>query len=80
MVAKSYSTEFGKPCIWIEDLYLKEPYRHKGIGSGVLQFIIEQFPGCVYRLEVEEENAPAVHTYRKNGFREMPYIEMKKGR
>ena len=23
MVAKSFSTEFGKPCIWIEDLYLK---------------------------------------------------------
>ena len=23
MVAKSFSTEFGKPCMWIEDLYLK---------------------------------------------------------
>ena len=33
MIAKSFSTEFGKPCIWIEDLYLKEEYRGSGIGS-----------------------------------------------
>ena len=26
MVAKSYSTEFGKPCIWIEDIYLTEQH------------------------------------------------------
>ena len=35
MVAKSYSTEFGKPCIWIEDLYIKEKFRGQGIGGSV---------------------------------------------
>lgn len=78
MVAKSFSTEFGKPCIWIEDLYLKEPYRNSGIGSQLLQFIMDRFPGCIYRLEVEKENARAVAAYRKNGFAELPYMEMKK--
>ena len=78
MVAKSYSTEFGKPCIWIEDLYLKEPYRGKGLGSRMLQFITEQFPGSIFRLEVEEENAHAIATYQKNGFDVLPYMEMKK--
>ncbi|MBQ7341292.1 MAG: GNAT family N-acetyltransferase [Oscillospiraceae bacterium] len=78
MVAKSYSTEFGKPCIWIEDLYLKEPYRGKGLGSQVLQFIFDQFPGSIFRLEVEEENAHAIAAYRKNGFEVLPYLEMKK--
>ena len=29
------------------------------------------------RLEVEAENRRAMHVYRKNGFEEMPYIEMK---
>lgn len=33
MVAKSFSTEFGKPCIWIEDLYLKPEYRGMGIAG-----------------------------------------------
>ena len=27
MLAKSFSTEFGKPCIWIEDLYIRVAYR-----------------------------------------------------
>ena len=38
MVAKSFSTEFGKPCIWIEDLYLKPEHRSLGIGSNFLHF------------------------------------------
>lgn len=78
MIAKSYATEFGKTCIWIEDLYLKEPYRNAGIGSAALQFIMEQFPDCVYRLEVEEENVRAIAAYKKNGFTVLPYMEMKK--
>ena len=77
MVAKSYSTEFGKPCIWIEDLYLKEPYRGKSLGSQMLQFIFAQFPGSIFRLEAEKENSRAIATYRKNGFEELPYMEMK---
>ena len=78
MIAKSYSTEFGKMCIWIEDLYLKGPYRGSGIGSRVLQFIMDRFPACIFRLEVEEENQRAIATYKKNGFAVLPYMEMKK--
>ena len=33
MLAKSFSTEFGCPCIWIEDLYFLEAYRGRGFGS-----------------------------------------------
>ena len=31
MVAKSYSTEYGGICVWVEDLYMKEEAR--GLGS-----------------------------------------------
>ena len=31
MLAKSFSTEFGKSCIWFEDLYLKPEYRGQRI-------------------------------------------------
>ena len=77
MVAKSYSTEFGKPCIWIEDLYVKESFRGSGLGSQVLQYIVQQYPGSIFRLEVEEENARAIAVYKKNGFEILPYMEMK---
>ena len=78
MVAKSFSTEYGKPCIWIEDIYLKPEYRDSGFGSKFFYYILQKYPETLLRLEVEKENERAVHVYRKNGFEVMPYMEMKK--
>ncbi len=78
MVAKSFSTEFGKHCIWIEDLYIKDEYRGMGLGSMTLKYIEEKYPDALFRLEVEEENERAVKTYKKCGFEVLPYMEMKK--
>ncbi len=78
MVAKSFSTEFGKPCVWLEDLYLKEFARGKGLIPSFFKFIEEKNPNAVFRLEVERENEHAVHVYTKAGFTELPYVEMKK--
>ncbi|MBE7056084.1 MAG: GNAT family N-acetyltransferase [Ruminococcaceae bacterium] len=78
MVAKSFSTEFGKPCIWIEDIYIKEQFRGIGIGSEFIKFISDKYPEAIIRLEVEEENEIAVNVYKKNGFEVLPYMEMKK--
>ena len=78
MVAKSFSTEFGKPCIWIEDLYIKEPYRGCGIGSAFFKLIGEKYADHLFRLEAEEENERAIAVYKKNGFEVLPYLEMKK--
>lgn len=78
MVAKSFSTEFGKPCMWIEDIYIKQEYRGLGIGSQFLAYVEEKYPDAIMRLEVEEENERAVQVYEKNGFEVLPYMEMKK--
>ena len=78
MIAKSFSTEFGKTCIWIEDLYLKEEYRGEGIGSSFFAYLEKEYPGTVMRLEVEEDNTRAVAVYKKNGYEALPYMEMKK--
>lgn len=76
MAAKSFSTEFGKPCIWIEDLYIKQEYRGLGIGSNFLNYIEKKYPDTVIRLEVEDENKQAVSVYKKQGFEVLPYQEM----
>lgn len=78
MVAKSFSTEFGKPCMWIEDLYIKEAYRGREIGKLMLDYICEKYTDSIFRLEVEAENERAVRLYRKCGFDVLPYVEMKK--
>ena len=78
MIAKSFSTEFGKQCVWIEDLYIKDKYRGLGTGSLFLNYIEEKYPDSVFRLEVEEENKRAISVYKKCGFNVLPYMEMKK--
>lgn len=78
MIAKSYSTEFGKPCIWLEDIYIKDAYRGMGLGNEFIDFITKKYTDCIFRLEVEEENERAVGLYKKCGFTVLPYMEMKK--
>ena len=78
MVAKSFSTEFGKPCMWVEDLYVKEEFRGCGIGSRFLNYVADKYPNAILRLEVEEENERAISVYKKCGFDVLPYMEMKR--
>lgn len=78
MTAKSYSTEYGRPCVWIEDIYLKESRRGQGIGTRFFKYLEEKHAGAILRLEAEADNARALQAYRKNGFDVMPYVEMKK--
>ena len=76
MIANSFSTEFGCPCAWIEDLYIRDECRGMGIGSTFLAFLRSRYPGALKRLEVEAENTQAIDLYRRNGFGELPYQEM----
>ncbi len=78
MLAKSFSTEFGKPCIWIEDLYIKPQYRGNGISPKFINYIQNNYKNSILRLEAEDENLHAIHVYEKAGFSKLPYIEMVK--
>jgi len=77
MLAKSFSTEYGKNCIWLEDIYILKEYRGQGLGGRFIEFVKEKYTNTLLRLEVEEENEIAVHTYKKAGFDFFPYLEMK---
>ena len=78
MIAKSFSTEFGKPCMWLEDIYVAPEFRDRGIGSAFMSYIQNKYTDAIFRLEVEPENERAVHVYEKCGFIVIPYMEMKK--
>jgi len=78
MLAKSFSTEFGKICIWIEDLYIKPQYRGMGIGTNFFKYIEEIYPECIFKLEVHADNQKAIQVYKKCGFEILSYLEMKK--
>ncbi len=76
MVARSFSTEFGKPCIWIEDLYFEKEHRGKGFGGEFLNYIEKEYPECVLRLEAEANNERALGVYKRHGYKELPYLEL----
>lgn len=80
MLAKSYSTEYGGVCIWIEDLYMKPDWRGHGIGSKFFAFLEETYcDDCVrFRLEAEAGNTRAIEVYKKTGYEILPYVELTK--
>ena len=66
----NYSTFLGRPGLYIEDLFVDEPYRRRGFGAALLRHIarlaIERKCG---RLEwsVLDWNEPAINFYQKFG-------------
>ena len=76
MLAHSYSTEYGRPVIWIEDLFLEEDARGKGLGIRLFDLVKEKYPDHIHRLEVEDTNLHAIRLYKKSGFTTLPYAEM----
>ena len=76
MLAKSFSTEFGGECIWIEDIYLEEEFRGQGRGSKFIQYVKEKYFDKILRIEAERDNERALETYKKQGFKELPYMEL----
>lgn len=78
MVAKTFNCEYGKPCKWIEDLFILPAFRGRGIGGAFLDYIAAKYPESLLRLEAEEENEGAVALYRRHGFDVLPYMQMKK--
>lgn len=78
MVAKSFSTEFGKPCLWVEDIYFTPEHRGKGYAGIFFKMMDEKYKGSLLRLEVDGDNEGALRAYQKSGFEVMPYVELKK--
>lgn len=76
MLAHSFSTEFGKPCVWVEDIYIIPKYRRLGIGSAFFEYLGKEFNDHVIRLEAERENKAAIALYEKSGFEALPYYEL----
>jgi GNAT superfamily N-acetyltransferase len=66
----NYSTFLGRPGMYIEDLYVDEPFRRRGFGSALFRYVariaVERHCG---RLEwsVLDWNEPAIQFYEKLG-------------
>lgn len=75
---KTYSVEAGGITIWIDELFVLEEYRSKGLGREFFKYIEENGDKKLrrIRLEVELENGRAISLYKKMGFEPAPYDGM----
>lgn len=75
---KTYSVEAGGITIWIDELFVLEEYRSKGLGRELFKYIEENGDKKLrrIRLEVELENGRDISLYKKMGFEPAPYDGM----
>lgn len=75
---KTYSVEAGGITIWIDEVFVLEEYRSKGLGRELFKYIEENGDKKLrrIRLEVELENGRAISLYKKMGFEPAPYDGM----
>jgi GNAT superfamily N-acetyltransferase len=65
-----YSTWEGRPGLFLEDLFVRQPFRSKGIGRALLASVagIAQRENCyAVRWEVLHWNQPAIEFYKRLG-------------
>ena len=78
LIAKTYSQEAGGMVWWIEEVYVREAFRSKGIGREFFSYLDKVKCSAVtrMRLEVEEDNTRAVALYKKLGYKPLEYAQM----
>jgi len=79
LLSFSYATEVGGLVVLLEDLYISDVCRGKGLGSKFMQFMEREYPAAKrFRLEVAGENTRAVDLYKKLGYNVLDYVQMVK--
>ena len=76
MLSKTFSQEAGGISVTVEEIYIEEEYRNKGLGTQFFEYMKENIPAARYRIEVEPDNEKAMRLYERMGFEVLPYVQM----
>ena len=78
LTARTFSQEAGGQVLWIEELYIREAFRSRGLGSEFFAYVEKKYEGRAarFRLEVEEDNVRAVSLYKRLGYETLDYVQM----
>lgn len=78
MVSLKFETEVGGIAAWIEELFVEEEFRGKGIGTEFFEFLKKEHSGKIRRIRLEagEDNLDAIRLYKRLGFEFLDYRQM----
>lgn len=72
-----YSAEVGGRCVFIEEIFLKEEFRGKGLGREIMAWMEGEYPEARrFRLEVTQVNQSAIRLYEGSGYKYLRYDQM----
>lgn len=76
-ITRYYESECGGICVQIIDLYVDDKFRKQGIARKYFEFVFDKYSYAKrFRLEVVEDNYPAVKLYKQLGFEKLAYMQM----
>ncbi len=78
LLVKTFTQEAGGNVIWLDEFYIREKYRSKGLGGEFLTYLNKNFPAKRYRLEVEPDNVKAKALYKRYGYQPLAYEQFVK--
>lgn len=78
LISLTYSSEVGGLTVLIEELYIRDKFRGRGLGNNFLDFIHGTFAGRAkrFRLELTKTNGSAQRLYLRKGYRPIEYQQM----
>ena len=78
IVSMKFETEVGGMAAWIEELFVEDEFRSRGIGSAFFEHLKNELSGKMkrIRLEVGDENDGAKQLYKRLGFEPLDYRQM----
>ena len=76
VISKTYSQEAGGKVAWIEEIYILDRYRGRGLAHGFFADLYTIEPAARYRLETEPENLRAKRLYERLGFTQLGYEQL----
>ena len=79
LLAEKFSHEAGGRELWLEELYLRQEARGKGLGSAFFAYLkpwAAQAGFLRIRLEIAPENSRAAALYHRHGFKPLDYLQL----
>lgn len=76
LLSKTFSQEAGGISVTIEEIYIDEEYRSRGLATEFFDWLKSKDEIKRLRIEVEDYNDGAKRLYERMGFNLLPYLQM----
>ena len=76
LLSRTFSQEAGGVSVTIEEIYIDEAQRGKGLATAFFEYLKAQEDIARLRIEVEDDNEGAKRLYERMGFQLLPYLQM----